>query len=120
MIAPTGNLPQSIAGIGLPLNVAPVIVSGGLASIWAWVAPGPAGPDGGVLSIRTGTVWMPGKKNGPAGSLAEMRMSQPPSIAGVVCQLASLSTTRNRGSAPWCPRGTGTSRARTHPRRPSG
>src|SRR5215470_3504443 len=101
MIVPTGNLPQSTAGIGFPLNVAPVMASGGSASIWAGVAPGPAGPDGGVLSIRTRTVCIPGKRVGPDGSFAEIRIHQSPSIATLVNQLASLSTTRNRWFGPW-------------------
>src|SRR5688500_6229770 len=64
MIAPTGNLPHATAGNGLPLSVAPVMVSGGFASICACVAPGPAGPDGRVLSTRTRTVWRPGNSIG--------------------------------------------------------
>src|SRR5579884_1196488 len=46
-IVPTGNLPQSTAGIGLPLKVAPVIVSG---------LAGAGGAEGAVLSMRTLTV----------------------------------------------------------------
>ena len=52
----------NLLGIGAAhaQNVAPVISSGGLASICCCVAPGPAGPEGAVLSTRTVTVWMPG------------------------------------------------------------
>jgi hypothetical protein len=96
MIDPAGNLPHATAGNGLPLSVAPVIVSGGFASICACVAPGPAGPEGRVLSIRTRTVWKPGNSDGPDGSFAVMRIRHRPSIAAFVDQLASLSTTRNR------------------------
>src|SRR5713101_2249920 len=66
-IVPTGNLPQSPAGIGFPLKVALVIATCAV---------------GAVLSIRTVTVWIPGISVCVLGSLAARRMSHKPSIAG--------------------------------------
>src|SRR5437868_1927761 len=83
MMVPTGNLPQSTAGRGFPLKVAPVIER-------------PA--TGAVLSIHTVTSCTPGNSvvGEVFGFFAVTRIFQRPSNAAVVCQRPSVLVTRCR------------------------
>src|SRR5258708_32777368 len=84
-MVPTGNLPQTTAGIGLPLKVALTIVKNAV---------------GGVLSIRTSTSWNPGSSvvGIVLGFLAVSLIFHRPSIAAVVCHRPSVLVTRCWGT----------------------